>query len=640
MAMQTQQDTLTSTAARLWIFLVAVLVGMTLAVADTRSYDGVGNNIANPEWGAVGARLERLSPPMYGDEVSTLAEEARPNPRAVSNVLSEQAAAVASSYNLSDMVWVWGQFLDHDISLTPESDTEFAPVATAADDMLAPMIPMMRSVFDPSTGTEASNPRQQTNQITAFIDGSGVYGSTEERAEQLRSGQGGRLVITEDGMLPKNLPGVDMANPVRLPPEELHSAGDVRANENPALLAMHTLFVREHNSQAAKLAEEHPEWSDEEIYQRARRIVGAEIQAITYQEFLPVLLGSAAPSLEDAAYDASLNPGILNEFSAGLYRLGHSMIPTHIAMLGPDGAMSDEPLIVLRDCFFNPQCLSTPESVDSVFRGLLVKPMQEVDALVVDDLRNFLFGEPGSGGLDLISLNIQRGRDHGLPSYNTVRASLGLEKVKTFEAISSDPTLILGLESLYGSTGMLDLWIGALEESHMPGASVGETVAAGLREQFIRLRDGDRFLFLYDENFTADERETIKETTLSDIIMRNTSVGALPTDAFHAHDTMVVDSDGDGINDLSESIAGTDPLDAGSGFRLLSIEVTGEGTLLEWSSTPGKLYTVEYLPKLGGRWEALASMEAVGGVSESSFLDDDPERMSNAAGYYRINIRR
>jgi peroxidase len=611
-----------------------------VASGETRSFDGSGNNELHLGWGAAGARLERLSTAYYGDQVFTMAEDSRPNPRNVSNVLSEQVTIMGSGHHLSDMVWVWGQFLDHDISITPESKTEFAPVMTAADDMLAPMIPMMRSDYDLATGTDATNPRQQTNAITAFIDGSGIYGSSEARAMRLRTGQGGRLVMTADGMLPRNLPGIDMANPVNLPAAELHSAGDVRANENPALLAMHTLWAREHNRLASQVASEQPDWTDEEIFQYARRVVGAEIQSITYQEFLPALLGSRAPSLDDAAYDPSLNPGILNEFSAGLYRLGHSMIPTHIAKIEPDGSMSDVPLIILRDCFFNPQCLDSPAAVDAVFRGLMVKQMQEVDVLVVDDLRNFLFGEPGAGGLDLISLNIQRGRDHGLPGYNAVRASLGLEPRAHFAEITTSPGLVAGLESLYDSTDSLDLWIGAMSEPHDGDGSVGETIEAGILAQFIRLRDGDRFFFHYDDAFSADEKTALMNTRLSDVISRNTSVGTLPLDAFHAHDSMMVDSDGDGMNDLAESIAGTDPNDASSLFQVLNVERTPSGTLLEWSSVPGKLYTIEYLERIGSSWIALKSIEAPGAGSVQVFTDIDPTRSSNREGYYRVNIRR
>ena len=613
---------------------------MPVSSADHRSYDGAGNNIGHSDWGSAGTRLQRLTVALYGDGISTLAEKGRPNPRAVSNSLCEQATIMGSNQHLSDMVWVWGQFLDHDISLTPEADEEFAPVMTEDSDELAPMIPMMRSTFDPTSGSDDNNPRQQINAITAFIDGSAVYGSDKATAMRLRTGENGELHITDQGMLPKNISGVEMANPIGLAPEELHSAGDVRANENPALLAMHTLWVREHNAQARQLANDHSEWTDEEIYQHARRIVSGEIQAITYEEFLPALLGNTAPSLDHAAYDPTLHPGILNEFSAGLYRLGHSMIPTHVAKIGPDGEMSDEPLLLLRDCFFNPQCLATQDSIDAIFRGLTSKQMQEIDLRVVDDLRNFLFGAPGSGGLDLISLNIQRGRDHGVADYNTVRESLGLSKVPALDAMSVDPAFVGHLNDLYGTTERIDLWIGAMSEKHIEGGSVGETVAAGLHEQFVRLRDGDRFFFLYDDDLTDDEKATIRKTRLSDVIVRNTGIQSLPVDVFHSQESMVADTDGDGSSDLHEAIAGTDAHDASSSFRLVGAHRFNETLELEWSSVPGKQYTVEYLSTLGGTWKALGSMEAAEAAPTTAFIDDDPQHTEEEQGYYRVSIRR
>ena len=62
-----------------------------------------------------------------------------------------------------------------------------------------------------------------------------------------------------------------------------------------------------------------------------------------------------------------------------------------------------------------------------VLRGLAAQVQQSVDTQIVPDVRNFLFGPPGAGGLDLASLNIQRGRDHGLSDYNSMREASGQE---------------------------------------------------------------------------------------------------------------------------------------------------------------------------------------------------------------------
>ena len=80
---------------------------------------------------------------------------------------------------------------------------------------------------------------------------------------------------------------MDLMGALVATPEKAVVAGDVRANENIALTSMHTLFAREHNRIVASLAR--TRLSDEDKFQIARRIVGAEIEYITYNEFLPAM---------------------------------------------------------------------------------------------------------------------------------------------------------------------------------------------------------------------------------------------------------------------------------------------------------------------------------------------------------------
>ena len=165
----------------------------------------------------------------------------------------------------------------------------------------------------------------------------------------------------------------------------------------------------------------------------------AEMQAITYNEFLPALLGEDAIEEYDG-YDRRVDPGITNEFSTAAYRFGHSMLSTELLRLNNDGTVADEGNIALQDAFFRPDEIVN-NGIDSILLGQATQVAQEIDTMVVDDVRNFLFGPPGSGGFDLASLNIQRGRDHGLADYNQVRVDMGLEPVQSFSDISSDPNV-------------------------------------------------------------------------------------------------------------------------------------------------------------------------------------------------------
>ena len=157
---------------------------------------------------------------------------------------------------------------------------------------------------------------------------------------------------------------------------------------------------------------------------------------------------------------------------------------------------------------------------------------QEVDMHLVDDVRNFLFGEPIPGGFDLATLNVRHGRDHGLPGYNDLRAAFGLAKVSSFAEISSDPQIQAGLQSLYGDVDSIDASVGTLSEDHLPGSQVGTLITYGLAEQFRRTRDGDRLWFLHDADFSPQDISNLLSTRLSDVIRRNTSITNLQDSVF------------------------------------------------------------------------------------------------------------
>lgn len=403
---------------------------------DIRSLDGTGNNLQNPDWGSANEPYIRYSDAAYGDGVSSPAGEYRPSARTISNTFSSSPEdGLLSDRNLAAFVYAWGQFIDHDITLTNSADPRemFLIVVPSGDVWFDPegagtaIIPVSRSIYDPTTGTSTDNPRQQMNSISAFIDGSMVYGSDSERANALRTFNHGLLKTTAGNLLPFNDSGFDNANDARLVPDnELFLAGDVRANENPELLSLQTLFVREHNRIAAIVAQENPNWTDEELYQYARSIVIAEMQKITYDEFLPALLGSnAIPTYR--GYQEDVNPTITIEFSTAAYRFGHSMLGDNVGFLDNNGNEIRDP-IELHESFFYPPIISQT-GIDPVLKNLATDIAQEIDTITVDALRNFLFGEPGQGGFDLAALNIQRGRDHGLADYNSVRAAYGLNPV-------------------------------------------------------------------------------------------------------------------------------------------------------------------------------------------------------------------
>ncbi len=526
--------------------LILIVASIPSLLGQVRSYDGYGNNESNPDYGAVGTAVRLISPLTYEDEIGEPTGIDRPNPRHISNVLFTQTEPIYDEHELTDYVWVFGQFIDHDITLIGESETEPALISVPeCDAVFDPMclgqsaILMMRSEAMEGTGVTTEAPRMYANQISAYIDGSAVYGSTVERANWLRTFEEGKLKTSTGDLLPYNtLTGeLNGATDDSAPEMAMNDAdatrwfvaGDVRANENVLLTAMHTLFVREHNRLCDELKLRYPNAGDEQLYQRARKMVGGMIQAITYNEWLP----SMGVAMDDyTGYRKDVNANVTNVFSGAAFRFGHTLLSNTILRMEDGCETIPEGDMTLREAFFNPS-LVLSSGIDPLFKGMSTQIQQALDCKVIDDVRNFLFGPPGAPfGLDLAAININRGRERGLADYNTLRDVLGLGKVRSFNEICEDPVEAQILESLYESVDRIDPWVGMLAEEHMPGAILGETTMTIMKEQFKALRDGDRFFYRVDPELSVDEVQEIDETRFADIIMRNTTIQALQPDVF------------------------------------------------------------------------------------------------------------
>jgi len=525
------------------MFLSGSLLGQV-----NRTLDGSGNNLQHPEWGASG--MTQLQPGAFGfsDGFSAPAGVDRPGARMISNALFMQNTLENDPRSMSAYCWVWGQFIDHDITLVkdhaqegitvpiPTGDIWFDPAETGTVSF-----GMKRSLYDPATGTDPSNPRRFINSISAYIDGSAVYGDDQARADWLRTFSGGRLRTSAGNLLPWNTLSGEYGSPVSpfapdmaMPMPNVTKwfvAGDIRANENPFLTAMHTLFVREHNRLCAELEGQHPEWTDEQLYQHARKLVGGIMQAIVYEEWLPAL---GMPVDPYGGYRSDIDAGILNVFSAAAYRYGHTTINSVLVRMNNQGGYIPEGDILLRDAFFNPSATFDVGGIDPYLIGMATVVQQDFDCKVVDDLRNFLFGAPGQGGMDLAAINIMRGRERGLTDYNTLRTEFGIPAVESFSHISSDMLMNQTLQMIYGSVDKIDPWVGLLAEDHMPDALFGKTAMTIVHDQFMALRDGDRFYYENDPALTLEEVESIRGTRLADVIRRNASITIIQDEIFKA----------------------------------------------------------------------------------------------------------
>ncbi|XP_013775632.1 peroxidase-like [Limulus polyphemus] len=530
-----------------------------------RTIDGSCNNLQNPTWGQSFTSFIRLLQSNYADGLNLprIASDGGPLPSArdISVQATPDANVPHEAYTL--LVMQFAQFLDHDLSLVglTRGNNGSGIVCCTENVLRNPRLrhpacfeiaiskndpfyswfgetcmEFVRSLPAPRPGC-SFGPREQLNQITAFIDASNVYGSTEEEMVELRSFSYGQLRVTRIGntdLLPLELDeNVECQTSQGNEDFFCFKAGDERANEQIDLAVLHTIWMREHN-RIARILAYNTNWNDEVLYQEARRIVGAQMQHIVFNEFLPLLLGRKVIAAFDLSltqsgysnnYNPSVNPSISNSFSAAAYRYGHTLVQGTLDLLERNNEIVDK--VPLSTAFFNPSHLYTQGSLDHLLRGLVRQPSQRFDSFVTDQLTNHLFQPPGQKfGMDLVALNIQRGRDHGLPGYNAWRELCGLPVAQTFEDLAQwmRPETVNAFKKLYRNVDDIDLFPAGIAEYPLPGATLGPTFACITADQFRRLKLGDRFWYEnggLESSFSEDQLAEIRKTSLARIICDN-----------------------------------------------------------------------------------------------------------------------
>ena len=481
-----------------------------------REIDGTCNNLQNPLNGAAGVSFRRILPAFYGDGVSSI-RGSLPSPRLVSTTILQEKAV--DEPNVSYFLMQFGQFLNHDMNRSPSSNENCNNNCQVTGECLpifiSPNTKQCLSFTRSAPACTKSNPadgigvRNQINDVTSFIDGSMIYGSDSVLADSLREKKGGRLLVGQS-IPPGSKPSLPSDN------RGGFRAGDGRVNEQIALMVIHTIWMREHNRIANTLARINPQWDDEKLYQEARKIVGAELQKITYYEYLPAVMGQTEFDRfigQYVGYNRNTDPTMPTEFSTAAYRFGHSLVRSEFNLLDKDYRLIGQ--IGLDEAFLKPALYTTAGGTDQVLRGLLTTKSSHYDVFLSSILTNKLFG-----GSDLASLNIQRGRDHGLPPYSSVSQHCQ----KTYRMSQSsfpDTTVNANIAKLYGSFGNADLWPAGLAESPLSGSVIGQTFACLFGDAFKNLRDGDRFYFENQGVFTTAQKREIDKTTMSRVICDN-----------------------------------------------------------------------------------------------------------------------
>ncbi|KAM9176785.1 LOW QUALITY PROTEIN: eosinophil peroxidase-like [Mergus octosetaceus] len=473
---------------------------------------------------------------------------------------------VTQDQELSLFFMHWGQWVSHDIDLAPssgagantdlhcETDCTFKspcfPIKFPHDPRVLRSNSCMPFIQSASVCNSRTFTREQINAVSSFIDASMVYGSEDSVAKSLRDQTSwmGLLAVnqnfTDAGL--ELLPFENKTKSICVLTNKsmnipCFKAGDKRVTENLALSALHTVFLREHNRLVTKLGKLNPHWDGEKLYQESRKIVVAMTQIITYRDYLPLVLGEETnrwiPSY--SGYNETMNPTVSNVFSLA-FRFGHTSVQPFVSCLDdsfqPVGQLSHAPLPLT---FCASLRIITEGGIDPLIRGMVVDhaKLMKQNQLLVEELRNHLFEQTAVMGLDLAALNLQRGRDHGLPGYNAWRRFCGLSQPQSAEELSEvlgNSKLAKKFMDLYGTPDNIDLWIGAIAEPFIPQGRVGPLLACIIGTQFRNLHDGDRFWWEKPGVFTLQQLHALKKVSLSKMICDNTHIKKLPQDMFQA----------------------------------------------------------------------------------------------------------
>nr|XP_018866609.2 dual oxidase 1 isoform X2 [Gorilla gorilla gorilla] len=533
---------------------------------EVQRFDGWYNNLMEHRWGSKGSRLQRLVPASYADGVyQPLGEPHLPNPRDLSNTISRGPAGLASLRNRTVLGVFFGYHVLSDLVSveTPGCPAEFLNIRIPpGDPMFDPdqrgdvVLPFQRSRWDPETGRSPSNPRDPANQVTGWLDGSAIYGSSHSWSDALRSFSRGQLASGPDPAFPRH-----SQNPLLMwaapdpatgqnGPRGLYAFGAERGNREPFLQALGLLWFRYHNLWAQRLARQHPDWEDEELFQHARKRVIATYQNIAVYEWLPSFLQKTLP--EYTGYRPFLDPSISSEFVAASEQFLSTMVPPGVYMRNASclfqGVINRNSSVsrALRVCnsYWSREhpSLQSAEDVDALLLGMASQIAEREDHVLVEDVRDFWPGPLKFSRTDHLASCLQRGRDLGLPSYTKARAALGLSPVTRWQDINpalsrSNDTVLEATAALYNQDlSWLELLPGGLLESHRDPGPLFSTIVL---EQFVRLRDGDRYWFENTRNglFSKKEIEEIRNTTLQDVLVAviNIDPSALQPNVFVWH---------------------------------------------------------------------------------------------------------
>ncbi|XP_055593783.1 peroxidase-like [Uranotaenia lowii] len=461
----------------------------------------------------------RLLPASYSDGLYEFRKSVTgsdlSHPRSISSMFHDSLSRSRQDIEHSVALVQWTQFLEHDLSKTTVqsmhdgTDIECCtsdhktvspryrhpsckPLSVSEDDTyykdyLVTCLNYVRSAL--SVGSSCKfGPANQLNQASNLLDLSQLYGNHESETKPLRTNRGGKLKsqsFESTEYLMENIDGKLCAtnssqNSI------CYSSGDSRVNVNPYITLLHTLFLRSHNRIAKRLSLVNPHWDDDRLFQMARS-VNIKIYQNIIRDWAKAVLGDSI-KLETGMKPHKGESRVSNEFATAAIRFYNTMLPGEITNLVPTGRYST---FQLKDLFYKPKDLRKKEYFSHLLSSVLQQNAMSLDTSYVDDVAQLLF-KTKNIGTDVLALDIQRGRDHGLSGYTSYFQLCTGRSINNWTDLSSviNAVDLETLKKAYASVHDIDLIVGAIAEKPVnQDATVGPTLSCIIKDQIAQSLD-------------------------------------------------------------------------------------------------------------------------------------------------------
>jgi hypothetical protein len=538
-----------------------------------RTLDGTWNDLERPFMGSAGARFGRNMMPLLPQAQPNLDTLMVPNPREVSRKLftrHDDEMKEVPFLNLLAAAWI--QFNVHDWFNHTKHSSEMWAIPLAKDDPFRKRgrraMYVRKTQLDPTRQPHEANLPVHQNEVTHWWDGSQIYGSNKATSDRLRSFEGGRLAMARNGMLPTADDGFEDTG--------------FRENWWVGLSLMHNLFAKEHNQIADMLAAAYPDWTDQQIFDKARMINAAVIVKIHTIEWTPAILPNAVldlgmnsnwsginqyfdppipadkvpPALSPVVHGIAGNkrdlkvypssaelqavgvpaakadeiaktfqgevPYSLTEEFVSVYRL-HALLPDYVKLheIG-EGRRGSRTLKQTRDG----KARDLQERV-GMANLMYSFGIEHPGQIVLNNFPKLLqnLKVPGLGHLDIGAIDVLRDRERGVPRYNEFRRQLNLRPLASIDELTDDEELRAAIKSVYGDDiEAVDPLVGFMAEGTRPtGFGFGETMFQVFIVMATRRIQADRFYTddYTPEVYTPEGMQWVENATMKAVLLRN-----------------------------------------------------------------------------------------------------------------------